>query len=90
MTGLQRTTLTTPRKVDFAANVLARQEEHGAKAQLGRDFGVSRPSRSPTTSWYSPLASENHAIFLPSGLHTGLRSCVPGERVRLRCTRRSA
>ncbi len=44
MTGLQRTTLTTPQKVDFAANALARQEEHGAKAQLGRDFGVSRPT----------------------------------------------
>lgn len=42
MTGLNRTTLTTPQKIDFAANALARQEEHGAKSALSKEYGVSR------------------------------------------------
>ncbi len=42
MAGLNRTTLTTSQKIEFAANALARQEEHGAKSALSREFGVSR------------------------------------------------
>ncbi len=42
MTGLNRTTLTTSQKIEFAANALARQDEHGAKSALSREFGVSR------------------------------------------------
>ena len=44
MTGLHRTPLTTARKAEFAASALARQDEHGAKSELSRDYGVSRPS----------------------------------------------
>src|SRR6185503_4101599 len=42
------------------------------------------PVGSPIMSWYSPLASENHATCAPSGDHTGPRSCAPGLWVRLR------
>src|SRR5215831_5812724 len=35
-------------------------------------------------SWYSPLASENHAIFEPSGDQAGDRSCTAVDFVRLR------
>ena len=44
MAGLSRTTLTTSQKVQFAANALARQEEHGAISALSREFEVSRPT----------------------------------------------
>ena len=44
MNGLQRTDLTTSRKVEFAAKALARQQQHGAKAELSRQYEVSRPT----------------------------------------------
>ena len=44
MTGLHRTALTTPQKIECAANVLARQGEHGSVTALGEEFGLSRPT----------------------------------------------
>ena len=44
MTGLHRTTLTTPRKIECAVNALARQGEHGSMTALSEEFGVSRPT----------------------------------------------
>ncbi len=44
MAGLNRTALTASQKIEFAANALARQEEHGAISALSREFGVSRPT----------------------------------------------
>jgi hypothetical protein len=44
MTGLHRTTLTTSQKIQCAAESLARQDEHGAKSALSREFGISRPT----------------------------------------------
>lgn len=44
MTGLHRTPLTTSRKVECAAMVLAGQEVHGTISEIGREFGLSRPT----------------------------------------------
>ena len=44
MTELHRTPLTTSQKIECAASVLARQQEHGAKRELGRTYGISRPT----------------------------------------------
>lgn len=44
MTGLHRTALTTPQKIECAANVLARQGEHGSVTALSEEFGLSRPT----------------------------------------------
>ena len=44
MTGLHRTPLTTPQKIECAANVLARQGEHGSVTALSEEFGLSRPT----------------------------------------------
>ncbi len=44
MTGLHRTPLTTSQKIQCAAESLARQDEHGAKSALSREFGISRPT----------------------------------------------
>ena len=44
MTGLHRTALTTPQKIECAANALARQGEHGSVTALSEAFGVSRPT----------------------------------------------
>ena len=43
MTTLSRTPLTTPEKVECAAQVLA-QQAHGDKTRLSNDFGISRPT----------------------------------------------
>lgn len=44
MTGLHRTVLTTPQKIECAANILARQGEHGSVTALSEEFGLSRPT----------------------------------------------
>ena len=44
MTGLHRTPLTTPRKIECVAKALARQEASGGIAALSREFGISRPT----------------------------------------------
>jgi len=44
MTGLHRTVLTTPQKIECAANVLARQGKHGSVTALSEEFGLSRPT----------------------------------------------
>jgi len=44
MTGLHRTALTTPQKIECAANILARQGEHGSVTALSEAFGLSRPT----------------------------------------------
>ncbi len=44
MTELHRTPLTTSQKIECAATVLARQQEHGAKSELSRTYGISRPT----------------------------------------------
>ena len=53
-------------------------------------FGCVAPVCSPIINWYSPLASESHAMRVPSGDHTGLRSCTPLLCVRLRAVPFSA
>ncbi len=44
MTGLHRTPLTTSQKIQCAAESLARQDEHGAKSALSREFGIFPPN----------------------------------------------
>jgi hypothetical protein len=44
MTGLHRTDLTTSQKIQCAAQALARQDEHGSKTSLSREYEVSRPT----------------------------------------------
>ena len=44
MTELHRTPLTTSQKIECAASVLARQQERGAKSELSRAYGISRPT----------------------------------------------
>lgn len=44
MTELHRTPLTSCQKIECAASVLARQQEHGAKSELSRVYGISRPT----------------------------------------------
>ena len=44
MTGLHRTPLTTPRKIECVAKALAGQEALGGIAALSREFGISRPT----------------------------------------------
>jgi Transposase len=44
MTGLHRTPLTTPRKIECVAKALAGQEASGGIAALSREFGISRPT----------------------------------------------
>jgi len=44
MTGLHRTDLTTPQKIECAAYILARQGEHGSVTALSEAFGLSRPT----------------------------------------------
>src|SRR5690242_13316575 len=47
-------------------------------------FGSADPSAGADHTSYSPVASESHAIVLPSGLHAGSRSATPLVCVRLR------
>ena len=44
MTGLHRTPLTTSQKTQCAVMALAGQEVHGTISELGREFGISRPT----------------------------------------------
>lgn len=44
MTGLLRTTLSTPLKAELAASAFALQGVYGAVSDLANDFGVSRPT----------------------------------------------
>ena len=44
MTGLARTDLVTSRKVDLAAQAVARQAQYGSVTQLAGAFGVARPT----------------------------------------------
>lgn len=44
MTGLHRTPLTTPRKIECVVKALAGQEALGGIAALSREFGISRPT----------------------------------------------
>jgi hypothetical protein len=44
LTNLRRTGLDSDRKVKLAAGALGREDEHGAKTELAREFGVSRPT----------------------------------------------
>jgi hypothetical protein len=68
MTGLIRTDLPTSRKVELAASALARQEEHGAKTQLARDFGISRPTVYSAASTASEVL-EKHFREAEAGYH---------------------
>ncbi|MEE9381843.1 MAG: hypothetical protein V3V08_00315 [Nannocystaceae bacterium] len=43
-TFLNRTQLATEEKVELAGQALGREREHGAKTELAREFGVSRPT----------------------------------------------
>jgi hypothetical protein len=53
-------------------------------------FAGNLPSADSTVSWYSPDASDQHAIHLPSGDQTGSRSRALGVFVRLRTSPFSA
>jgi hypothetical protein len=44
LTGLRRTGLDSDKKVKLAAGALGREDEHGAKTELARALGVSRPT----------------------------------------------
>jgi len=68
MTGLIRTDLPTSRKVELAASALARQEEHGAKTQLARGFGISRPTVYAAASTAADVL-EKHFREAEAGYH---------------------
>ncbi len=44
MTGLHRTNLTTPQKIDVSAKAVAGQAIHGSVTQLSDEFNISRPT----------------------------------------------
>lgn len=44
MTGLHRTNLTTPQKIDVSAKAVAGQAIHGSVTQLSDEFNLSRPT----------------------------------------------
>lgn len=44
MTGLHRTPLTTPRKIECVAKALAGQDASGGISAVSREFGISRPT----------------------------------------------
>jgi hypothetical protein len=44
MTGLHRTDLTTPQKIEFSAKAIAGQAVHGTVTQLSQQFNISRPT----------------------------------------------
>ncbi len=83
MTGLIRTDLPTSRKVELAASAFARQAEHGAKTQLARSFGISRPTVYTAASTAAevlerplnnlrladPLADQSNAGTAPTHTH---------------------
>lgn len=68
MTGLIRTDLPTSHKVELAASAFARQAEHGAKTQLARGFGVSRPTVYSAASTASEVL-ERHFREAEAGYH---------------------
>ncbi len=68
MTGLTRTDLPTSRKIELAALAFARQAEHGAKTQLARGFGISRPTVYAAASTASEVL-EKHFREAESGYH---------------------
>lgn len=68
MTGLTRTDLPTSRKVKLAASAFARQAEHGAKTQLARSFGISRPTVYAAASTAEEVL-EKHFYEAESGYH---------------------
>ena len=61
MTGLHRTPLTTSQKVECAALALAGQEVHGTVSELGRQFGLSRPTVYQAREVASEVLTEHFA-----------------------------
>jgi hypothetical protein len=79
MTRLERTTLTIPQKVEFAAEVLARQGEYGAISALSEQFGVSRPTAYHTAATTRTLLEEH---FAPLPQPEGVRVVVDKAQLR--------
>jgi hypothetical protein len=79
MTGLHRTALTTPQKVECAASALAQQQEHGIKTQLSQAYGISRPTVYAAGATAQEVL-KNH--FEPSSSAHCL-ACVPVDEAQL-------
>ena len=78
MTGLHRTPLTTPRKIECVVKALAGQEALGGIAALSREFGISRPTIYAAKEVASEVLREH---FEATGSD---RVCVEGDEAQLR------
>jgi hypothetical protein len=75
MTGLNRTDLPTPHKVQLAASALAGQGIYGAITDLAETFDVSRPTVYGAAQTAQDVLTQYFEAFV-----TGERSVVVDER----------